>query len=406
MKKGFVALALGMLLASVVAVACSTGSAGGGVPEACNGEGGCASFKTGEVIKIGVGGPMTGDNSAFGIDAYQAGQMAVKEAADFNGRTFGVEQGDDLGTGEGGAAVANKFVADQAIVAVMGHSFSGASSNAMPIYAGKFIPMMSESATNVDLSKQGNISFNRLVPTDKVQGIVDADFLAKNLGATKVAIIHDGTTYGQPLAQGVSDNLEAAGVEVVAFEAINPGETDYSAVLTKIAALSPEAVFFGGYQPEAAVLAGQKGAAGLDVPFVSGDGVFGTQFLELSGDNGEGYYVTQPGAPESDARSKFDAAYEAEFGAAPGSLSGYTWFAYDATNLLIEKIKAVAVVSGDTLYIPRKALVDAVRGTKDFKGLTGTVTCDATGECALPTSFLVFQVQQGAFAQLPADYKP
>jgi branched-chain amino acid transport system substrate-binding protein len=405
MKKGYVALALGMLLAGVVAVACSTGG-GGAAPEACSGEGGCAAFKAGEVIKIGVGGPMTGDNSAFGIDAYQAGQMAVKDAGEFNGRTFAVEQGDDQGTGEGGAAVANTFIADPAIVAVMGHSFSGATSNAMPIYAGKFIPMMSESATNVDLSKQGNIAFNRLVPTDKIQSVVGADFLAKNLGVTKVAIIHDGTTYGQPLAQGVSDNLEAAGVEVVAFEAINPGETDYSAVLTKIAALSPEAVYFGGYQPEAAVLAGQKGAAGLDVPFVSGDGVFGTQFLELAKDNGEGYYVTQPGAPLSDARTKFDAAYEAEFGAAPGSLSGYTWFAYDATMLLIEKIKEVAVVSGDTLYIPRKALVDAVRATKDFKGLTGTVTCDSTGECALPSSFLVFQVQQGDFAQLPADYKP
>jgi len=404
MKKGFVALALSMLLASVVAVACGTGAAT--APEACSAEGGCAAFKAGEVIKIGVGGPMTGDNSAFGIDAYQAGQLAVKDAGDFNGRTFGVEQGDDLGTGEGGAAVANKFVADPAIVAIMGHSFSGATSNAMPIYASKFIAMMSESATNVDLSTQGNISFNRLVPTDKVQAVVVADFLSKSLGATKVAIIHDGTTYGQPLAQGASDNLEAAGVEVVAFEAINPGETDYSAVLTKVAALGPEAVFFSGYQPEAAVLAGQRGAAGLDVPFISGDGVFGTQFLDLAKDNAEGYYVTQPGAPESDARAKFDAAYTAEFGAEPGSLSGYTWFAYDATTLLIEKIKEVAIVSGDTLYIPRKALIDAVRATKDFKGLTGTVTCDATGECALPTSFLVFQVQAGEFGQLPADYKP
>jgi branched-chain amino acid transport system substrate-binding protein len=404
MKKGYVALALSMLLASIIAVAC--GTSGAAAPEVCSGEGGCAEFKAGEAIKIGVGGPMTGDNSAFGIDAYQAATMAVKDAGDFEGHAFEVVQGDDQGTGEGGAAVANKFVADPAIVAVMGHSFSGATSNAMPIYANSFIAMMSESATNVDLSAQGNIAFNRLVPTDKIQSVVGADFLSKNLGATKVAVMHDGTTYGQPLAQGVADKLEADGVEVVAFEALNPGETDYSAVLTKIAALSPDAVYFGGYQPEAAVLAGQKGAAGLDVPFVSGDGVFGTQFLDLAKDNAEGYYVTQPGAPESDARTKFDEAYTAEFGSAPGSLSGYTWFAYDATTLLIEKIKSVAVVSGDTVYVPRKALIDAVRGTADFKGLTGTVTCDATGECALPSSFLVFQVEQGEFKQLAADYKP
>jgi len=404
MKKGFLALALGMLVASFVAVAC--GGTTAAAPEACNGEGGCATFNATDTIKIGVGGPMTGDNSAFGIDAFQSAQLAVKDAGDFNGRKFEVVQGDDQGTGDGGAAVANKFIADQTIVAVMGHSFSGATSNAMPIYAGKFIPMMSESATNVDLTSQGNIAFNRLVPTDKVQSVVGADFLSKTLGAKKVAVIHDGTTYGQPLAQGVSDNLKAAGVETVAFEAINPGETDYSAVLTKVAALKPDAVYFGGYQPEAAVLAGQKGAAGLDVPFVSGDGVFGTQFLDLAKDNAEGYYVTQPGAPLSDARTKFDAAYKAEFGKEPGSLSGYTWFAYDGTSLLISKIKEVAVVAGDTLYVPRKALVDAVRGTKDYKGLTGTVTCDATGECALPSSFLVFQIQKGAYVQLAADYKP
>jgi len=404
MKKGYLALALSMLLASVLAVACTTG--GGAAPEACNAEGGCAAFKAGEVIKIGVGGPMTGDNSAFGIDAYQAGQLAVKDAGEFNGRTFDVEQGDDQGTGEGGAAVANKFVADPAIVGVMGHSFSGATSNAMPIYASKFIPMMSESATRVDLSEQGNPAFNRLVSTDKFQGDLGAGFLKDTLGAKAVAIIHDGTAYGQGLAEGVRDTLKAGGVEVVSFEAINPGETDYSAVLTKVAALKPDAVFFGGYQPEAAVLAGQKGAAGLDVPFVSGDGVFGAQFLDLAKDNAEGYYVTQAGAPLSDARTKFDAAYTAQFGSEPGSLSGYTWFAYDATLLLIEKIKAVAIVSGDTLYIPRKALMEAVRATKDYKGLTGTVTCDANGECATAPTFVVFQVKAGEFAQLPADFKP
>jgi branched-chain amino acid transport system substrate-binding protein len=266
--------------------------------------------------------------------------------------------------------------------------------------------MMSESATRVDLSEQKNPAFNRLVSTDKFQGDLGAGFLKDNLGAKTVAIIHDGTAYGQGLAEGVQDTLKGAGVEVVAFEAITPGETDYSAVLTKVAALKPEAVFFGGYQPEAAVLAGQKGAAGLDVPFVSGDGVFGAQFLDLGKDNAEGYYVTQAGAPLSDARTKFDAAYTAEFGSAPGSLSGYTWFAYDATTLLIEKIKSVAVVSGDTLYIPRKALMEAVRATKDYKGLTGTVTCDANGECATAPTFVVFQVQKGEFVQLAADYKP
>jgi len=405
MKKGFLGLAVAMLVVSVMAAACGAGAAA--APAACSGDGGCATFKATDNIKIGVGGPMTGDNSAFGIDAYQAAELAVKDAGDFNGRKFEAVQGDDQGTGDGGAAVANKFVADPQIVAVMGHSFSGATSNAMPIYAGKFIPMMGASDTRVDLSQQKNPAFNRLVSTDKFQGDLGATFLSKNLGAKNVAIIHDGTAYGQALAQGVSDDLKAANVNVVAFEAINPGETDYSAVLTKIAALKPDAIYFGGYQPEAAVMAGQKAAAGLkDVPMMSGDGVYGSQFLDLAKDNANGYYVSQAGAPLSDARTKFDAEYKAAYGKETGSLSGYSWFAWDATNVLIAAIKSVGVVSGDTLYIPRKALMDAVRATKNYQGLTGTVTCDANGECATAPTFVVFQVQKGAFVQLAADFKP
>jgi branched-chain amino acid transport system substrate-binding protein len=363
-------------------------------------------LKAGEAIKIGVGGPMTGDNSAYGIDAFQAAQLAAKDAGDFDGHSFAVDQGDDLAKNEGGVAVANRFGADSAIVGVVGHSFSGISAATMAIYAQKFMPMMSASATRVDLTQQRNPAFNRLVSTDKFQGDLAATFLTKNLGLTKIAIMHDGTDYGKGLAQNVNDDLKVAGVTVVAFEAITPGDVDYSAVLKKIADLKPDAVYFGGYAPEAAVLASQKAAAGLTVPFMSGDGAYGSKLIEQAKDSAEGYYVSQPGAPLSDARTKFDAAYMTQFGIVSGSLTGYTWFAYDATNVMILAVEKVAVQSGDTLYIPRKAMMDAVRGTQNYPGLTGTITCDPNGECATAPSFVVFRVQKGKFVQLPANYKP
>jgi branched-chain amino acid transport system substrate-binding protein len=378
-------------------------------PEACATEGACAVFAAGDVIKIGFGGPMTGDNSAFGIDASQGAALALKDAGEFEGHAFELAIEDDQGTGDGGAAAANKLAADPAVVAVVGHSFSGATNNAMPIYAEANIPMMSPSATRVDLSTLGNAAFNRVIATDKIQGAVATNFIMTNLGKTKVAILHDGTPYGQGIAEVVRDNVTAGGGEVVAFEALTPGETDYSAVLNKIAAASPEAVFFGGYQPEAAVLANQKAAANLgEVPFVSGDGVAGSDFLNAAGDNAEGYYVTNGAPPaESDARAAFDAAYLAEYGTEAGTLSGYTWHGYDAAAILIAAIEKIAVVGGDgNLYIDRAALVAEVRGTADFPGITATITCDENGECGSSANFAVFVAKGGAFEQLAADYKP
>jgi len=394
MKKGFLTLAI--LLTAFVLAACSTGG-GAAAPAECATENACAVFAAGEPIKIGVGAPMTGDVSAFGIDASQAGLLAAKDAGEFEGHAFELVVEDDQGTPEGGAAVAQKFTADPAIVAVMGHSFSGATNAAMPIYETALVPMMSESATRIDLSTLGNKAFNRVVASDAFQGELAANFAFNDLGAKNLAIIHDGSPYGQGLAERAQAVFEELGGTVVAFEAITAGETDYSAVLTSISALEPDAVFFGGYTGEAAILANNRAADATlsDKPFMAGDGIFGVQFVELAGDNAEGVFATNAAEPaDSDAKDAFDAAYLEAYGAEPGELSGYTWTSYDAAMVLIEAIKKVAVVVGDQLYIPRQALMDAVRGTAGYVGLTGEVNCDANGECS-KGGFGVFEVVSG-----------
>jgi branched-chain amino acid transport system substrate-binding protein len=396
MKKGFLTLAT--LLTAGMLAAC--GGAGGGsaaMPAACATENACAVFAAGEPIHIGVGAPMTGDVSAFGIDASQSAMLAAKDAGAFEGHAFELVVEDDQGTPEGGAAVAQKFAADTTIVAVMGHSFSGATNAAMPIYETALLPMMSESATRIDLSTLGNKSFNRVVASDAFQGELAANFAYTDLSAKKLAVIHDGSPYGQGLAERARDVFKELGGEVVAFEAITVGELDYSAVLTKISALEPDAVYFGGYTGEAAVLANNRAADAIlsKKPFMSGDGIFGSQFIDLAGDNATGIFTTNAAEPaDSDAKTAFDAAYKTAYGKDAGELSGYTWTSYDATMVLIEAIKKVAVVAGDKLYIPRQALMDAVRGTTGYKGLTGEVNCDANGECS-KGGFGVFVVEGG-----------
>jgi branched-chain amino acid transport system substrate-binding protein len=374
-----------------------------GVPEVCATDaGGCAVIKPGQTIKIGMGAPMTGDNAAFGQDISQAAKIAVADAGQFNGFSFELIAEDDGGTPEGGAAVANKLVADPTVVAIAGHIFSGATLAAMPIYEDANIPMMSPSATNPDLTKGGSKVFNRAVFTDAAQGKFAAAYLFTNLNITQLAIVHDGQAYGQGLAQVVSDEFTALGGEVVAFEAITPGESDYSAVLADIASKSPQALYFGGYTAEGVVIVNQMKQSGLEgVTFFGDDGTFGQDFLDRTGANGEGAYSTSLIPPASDARTKFDAAYLEAYGQPAGKLSPYSWTAYDSAAVLIKVIKDVAILSGDgNLYIPRVTLVAAVRAIKDYQGLSGTITCDAVGECS--ASGPVFNiVKDGKWAEAP-----
>jgi branched-chain amino acid transport system substrate-binding protein len=342
-----------------------------------------------------MGAPMTGDNAQFGVDISDAGKIAITDAGQFNGFSFELVAEDDGGTSEGGATVANKFVADTTIVAIAGHIFSGATAAAIPIYEAAGIPMMSPSATNPPLTTTGSAVFNRLVFTDAAQGKFAAAYLYNVLKVKNLAIMHDGQTYGQGLAEVVNTEFTALGGTVVAVQAITPSESDYSAPLADIASKSPDALYYGGYVAEAVVIVNQMETAGLtNTIFFGDDGTFGQDFLDRTGTNGEGAYATALIPASSEAKTKFDAAYLAAYGQPAGKLSPYSWTAYDSVAVLIKAIESVAILGDDgSLYIPRGALVAAVRGTSGYQGLSGTVTCDSTGECA--NSGPTFYMDQG-----------
>jgi len=383
----------------VLLTACGNAGSSAAAPEVCETDAfGCAVFEEGDVIKIGMGAPMTGGNASYGIDISQGATIAMIDAGNIEGWTFALDAQDDGGTAEGGAAVANKFVADPAIVAVAGHIFSGATAAAIPIYEKVGIPMLSPSATNPALTTTGSKVFNRIAFTDLNQGNNAADYLYNTLGIKKLAVLHDGSDYGKGLADIVAAQFVADGGEVVDEQAITPGETDYTAVLSTVASKSPDAVYFGGYTAEGAVLVNQMKTTGLENALFFGcDGTYGEDFLTRTGENGEGAYASiAPASPDSEAKATFNAAYLEKFGKEAGSLSPYTWAGYDSAAGLVVAIKEVAVVSGKKLYIPRGALVDAVRTLDNFVGLSGTFTCQDNGECCVDKPQFVI-VKDGAW---------
>jgi len=374
-------LAIFMVFAVLLA-AC--GGANDVAPEVCTSDAiGCAVFEKGDVIKIGMGAPMTGGNASYGIDISQGATIAVSDAGELEGWTFALDAQDDGGTAEGGAAVANKFVSDPAVVAVAGHIFSGATAAADPIYQKAGIPMLSPSATNPALTTTGSTVFNRIAFTDLNQGNNAADYIFNTLGAKKMAVLHDGSDYGKGLADIVAAQFVVDGGEVVIEQAITPGETDFTAVLSTVASKSPDVVYFGGYTAEGAVLVNQMKTTGLENALFFGcDGTYGEDFLTRTGANGENAYASiAPASPDSSAKDTFNAAYLEKFGKEAGSLSPYTWGGYDSAAALAAAIKQVAVVSNGKLYVPRAALIAAVRSLKDYVGLSGTFSCQSNGEC-------------------------
>lgn len=354
----------------------------------------CAVIEPGDTIKIGYAGPMTGDYSAFGIDISNAGLLAAEDAGEFEGFEFELLVEDTQGTNEGGASVANLFVSNPDVVAIAGHIFSGSTATAIPIYNEARLPMLSPSATRADLTGGDQDVFHRIPFTDDIQGESAAKYLYNELGVTKLAVMHDGDAYGKGVAEKVQEVFTEIGGEVVAFEAITPGETDYSAALTDIGAQNPGAIYYGGYYPEAAVLAKDMPVAGLeDVILFSDDGTFGESFIELAGENAEGVYAASAAPVGGDESVEaFDEQFEAAYGDPPGAVSTFSWHGYDVVAALIEQIKSVAILGEDgNLYVPREALIDAVNTMSGYDGLVGVLSCDG-GECnESGPNFLVVQ---------------
>lgn len=346
-------------------------------------EWGCAVIHPGQTIKIGASAPISGPSANYGIDNQNAGLIAAADAGEIHGFSFELYSEDDEGSSEGGAAVANKLAADPTVVALLGTLFTGPAAASMSIYEEAGIPMLSPSATAGFLTQQGSQVFNRLPFIDPIQGKAAAEFIYNNLNARKIAIIHNGEDYGRGLADTVKSTFESLGGTVTAVEGITSGEADYTPILSTIATQKPEVLYFGGYYQDAAVLSNQLKVVNLpDTVFFGCDGTYGADYLAQAGPNAEGSIHANMRAPEeTELKLAFDVAYNKTFGVAPGVLSPFSYNSYDAVTILANAVKEVAFLGDDgNLYIPRGALVNAVRHTDGYVGI-GSYSCDEVGEC-------------------------
>ncbi len=343
----------------------------------------------GESIKVGLATDLSNVIPEPGADIRNGGLLAVKEVNDnggIQGFTVELDVQDDRCDGADATNVANLFAADPQIAAVVGHVCSGASIPASAIYNDARIPMVSPSSTAAAFTASGFDVVNRVAFTDSAQGVVDARFIYDQLGARNIALLHDNTDYGKGLADEVKAEFERLGGTVTAFEAIDPEDQNYRSVLTDLVEDAPEVIFFGGYQTQAALLVTQMQEVGLeDAVFFSDDGTYTQAYIDQAGENAEASYasfVDSSSFANADANDAFDAAYEAEFGVLPDDLGPFHAHTYDAAMIILQAIDKVATVDGDgNLVIVREELIQAIRDTEGYEGLTGVLSCDDHGEC-------------------------
>ncbi|HEX2619489.1 MAG TPA: branched-chain amino acid ABC transporter substrate-binding protein [Phototrophicaceae bacterium] len=317
---------------------------------------------------------------------------------------------DDQCSAEGGQAVANYFVSQPSVVAIVGPTCSSACRAAGPIFDENGFSMISSSCTAVDLTAEdtGFASFNRTAANDAAQGAAAADFIYNGLGLTSIATIHDGSPYGEGLVEELTANFTELGGEVVYADAINVGDTDFRNLLDSVAGSGAELIYFGGFPAEAARIATQRADVGLeDTPMMGADGINNTEFVNLGGDSAEGVYASSPVPPVGERVDAFVARYKEKYGVDP--TAPFNTYSYDATNILLDAIEATGTIDDSgNLIVSRSALAEFVRayGSEEpFDGLSGVLSCDGTGECATG-GIGFFQVTDGAYVRLEMATEP
>ena len=361
---------------------------------------------SGGTIRIGGSFALTGPIPDPGLNIRHSAEIAIDDlnaAGGLEGFMFELVAEDGACDGTQGTNVGNKFAADGTIVAVTGGTCSGETFGLMPILLEARIPFVSPSATNPDITSPDCDVCNRVALSDSLQGAIDANFVVNDLGLTKIAVIHDNSDYGKGLAEIFQNQVIGMGGEVSNFEGAQVGDTDFRALLAKVGADGPQAIFFGGYSTEAGLINQQMTETpGLeDTAFMSVDGAYTHQYLEAAGDAAEGSYISfVAGADSEELNADFDAKYVEKYGVSPDDLGPFHGQSYDSVKLIAAAIVEVAAMDDSgNLVIDREELISAIRTIGGFEGLTGMIKCDASGECGAG-GVQIFQVTDGAFIQV------
>ncbi|SFG37946.1 branched-chain amino acid ABC transporter substrate-binding protein [Methylobacterium gossipiicola] len=226
-------------------------------------------------IAIGLSAPLTGPDAAFGQGMRAGAEQAVADinrAGGVDGRRLALVVADDAGDPKQGLAVARRFATER-VGLVVGPLNAAVASAAVPVYAEAGVVAVTPGVTWAPLTARGHWNVFRTCPNEAQQSAVAGAYLVSHFAGQRIGLVHDKTSFGRGLVDGVARALKASGQGEAAFEALARGDKDPSGLVARLKRARVEAVYFGGLAAEATVLLRAMREAGLTAPLVGSDGL-------------------------------------------------------------------------------------------------------------------------------------
>ena len=349
---------------------------------------------TAQDIAVATAGPITGQYASFGEQMKRGAEQAVADlnaAGGVLGKKLRLEVGDDACDPKQARAVAEDLVS-KGVIFVAGHFCSSSSIPASEVYAEADVVQMTPASTNPAFTEgaaeKGWKNVFRTCGRDDAQGLVAGKYIAEKYAGKNVAIIHDKSTYGKGIADETKKAMNAAGLQETMYEAINQGDKDYSALVSKMKAGNIDVIYAGLYHTEAGLIIRQAREQGLKAQMISEDALVTNEFWTIAGDAGEGTLMTFAPDPRNlptakDVVAKFKAqGYDPE---------GYTLYTYAAMQVWAK----AAEKAGST---DAAKLAEVIRGNT-FETVLGTLDFDDKGDVVNP-EYVFYVWSKGQYKEL------
>ena len=390
-RRNFLAAA-GVVAAAGVLTACGGSSSSTAASGSAAGSA-AGSTASGETIKVGVMGPLSGNVSVYGQAVVNGASLYLKQVnADggINGKQIEILTEDEQGDATQAVNCFTKMV-DEGMTALIGDVTTTPTLAVAAESADYNMPMVTASATAEAVTYDAetdtvNANVFRATFTDPFQGIKMADYAYKKLGYTKAAVIFKkGADYNEGLAENFVNEFESLGGTIVDQESYSDGDVDFKTQLTSILGKAPETVFCPNYYEEVGQILSQAESIGLTVPFLGGDGWDGLEGYATADQLKDSYFCANYA---KGASPEFEEAYKAEYG--EEYPNGFAPLGYDAAKTVVYGLQAAedaGLEAGSDEY--KQAVIDAIAsGTID--GITGTFTFDEHHDPVKETAILTY----------------
>jgi branched-chain amino acid transport system substrate-binding protein len=348
-----------------------------------------------EDLVVATAGPMTGEYASFGEQMKRGAEMAVADinaAGGVMGKMLKLDIGDDACDPNQARSVAEDLVSKKAVF-VAGHFCSSSSIPASEVYSEANVLQMTPASTNPKLTEEaatkGWKHVFRTCGRDDAQGLVAGKFLIDNYAGKNVAIIHDKSTYGKGIADETKKAMNAGGLQEVMYEAINQGDSDFSALVSKMKDAKIDAIYLGTYHTEGGLITRQAREQGLNAQIIGEDAFVTNEYWTITGDTGEGVLMTFAPDPR-----KFDSAKAIveKFKAENYDPEGYTLYTYAAFQVWAEAVKQ----AGSTDAAPLAAIL---RDHK-YQTVIGELDFDDKGDIINPI-YVFYKWSKGKYEEVP-----